>query len=161
MRTDPCFQRRRDSGVFFDKVLYSALCNSSALKTQKKRIFMSRNRFCFFSLLLIIRQRFSDFRREIQNHLISAFSGYDKCVVFQINIPDIHPDTFADPNTGAKKQRYNRIIAFRSDPLEFLLMFCQLVTGLRLFQDADHFFLVQTDDRFLMNFGQGNKFRYI
>ena len=42
---------------------------------------MSGNCFRFFSFFQIIRQCFSDFRREIQNDLITAFSGYDKSIV--------------------------------------------------------------------------------
>ena len=126
MRADFRFQRCRHGGIFFDQVLDGTLCNPLALEAQEQRVLMSGQRFHVFPLFHIIRQGVGNFGGEIQHDLVAAFPGHDKSVVFEIHIRKVHPDAFADTDSGAEKQGKQGKITFCRDFLIFLLSFGHL-----------------------------------
>ena len=112
MRTDLWLERSSNGSVFFDKILNGALCDPLFLQAEKKRVFISGQRFNGIPFLQVISKSFGNFGREVENNLISAFSCYNKGVVFKINIVDVQADAFADADPSAQEQGKEGIIAF-------------------------------------------------
>ncbi len=104
MGTDSRLQRSCDGGVFLNQVLNSPLGNPAPLQAEEKGLLVPGQRLNLFAFRQVVGQSFCDFRREVENHLIPAFAGNQKGIVFQIHVPQIYADTLADPDAGPQKQ---------------------------------------------------------
>ena len=161
MGADLRFQRRRNRRVFFNQVLNGPLGDPFPLQAQEQRVLMSGQGFGLLSFFHIFRQGVRHFRGKVEHHLIAAFAGDDKGVVFKIDVVQVHSDAFADPDSGSEEQGKQRKIAFCRQLLEFQLPFGQLFAGLRGIQDPSQLLPGQADDRLFMDLGEGNELRYI